>query len=123
MDITSSKIGVGINIIAVQATGAQTVLQLTKLCPALLALAACNNANPSCAIRDSDRAIVNRALDAYGKGKISRETVLGSSNVQVVYLPHMTCIGFNLKHGTVGGDETLCFDDDGRQVLSYTNGQ
>ena len=75
-----------------------------------------------CPVRESDAAIVNRALDVYGKGKVDRDQLRRSFDIAVVYLPKMTCVGFNVKAGTAGGDETLCFDKTGREVISYSNG-
>lgn len=97
--------------------------QLHRVFVPLLALAACNRANTECRIRPADQDIVNHALDVYGNGKISRNELLASNIISVVYLPKMTCVGFNLKPGTAGGDDTLCFDKDGRMVLSYRDGQ
>lgn len=73
-------------------------------------------------IRGSDEALVNRALDIYGHGKVSREDLRKSYDIAVVYLPEMTCVGFNLKPGTAGGDDTMCLDGSGRVVAFYTNG-
>lgn len=89
----------------------------------MLALAACNRADTACPVRPSDQNIVNHALDVYGDGKMSRQELLSSNYISVVYLPKMTCVGFNLRPGTAGGDDTLCFDENGRKVLSYRNGQ
>ena len=86
----------------------------------LLAVASCSR--PTSHIRESDEPVVNKALDIYGKGKVSRADLLKSYDVAVVYLPNMTCVGFNLRAGTAGGDETMCFDKTGRQVVSYRNG-
>ena len=79
------------------------------------------NSDPS-HIRESDEAIVNKALDIYGKGKVSRADLLKTYYINVVYLPTMTCVGFNLRPGTLGGDETMCFDEHGKQIVSYRNG-
>ncbi len=73
-------------------------------------------------IRASDEPLVNRALDIYGHGKVSREDLRKTFDLAVVYLPKMTCVGFNLKPGTAGGDETMCLDASGRVVLFYRNG-
>jgi hypothetical protein len=74
-------------------------------------------------IRASEEPIVNKALDIYGHGKISRKDLRKSFDLNVVYLPSMTCVGFNLLPGTLGGDDTICFDKSGqRVVLKYRNG-
>lgn len=86
-------------------------------------LAGCRTASTlECGVRESERPIVSRALDIYSKGKVSREHLLRDVDPVVVYLPNMTCVGLNLKPGHAGGDETMCFDRDGRQVLYYRNG-
>ena len=67
--------------------------------------------------------IVDKALDIYGHGKLSRDAVRKSRDVNVVYLPSMTCVGFNLLPGTAGGDDTICLDKSGtRVVLAYRDG-
>lgn len=66
---------------------------------------------------------MNKALDIYGHGKVSREDLRKSFDLNVVYLPTMTCVGFNLLPGTAGGSDTMCFDKSGqRVVLKYRNG-
>jgi hypothetical protein len=75
---------------------------------------------PRTAFRDP---IVDKALDIYGHGKVSRERLRKSYDLNVVYLPSMTCVGFNLLPGTAGGDDTICLDKSGKRVvLTYTNG-
>jgi hypothetical protein len=75
---------------------------------------------PRTAFRDP---IVDKALDIYGHGKVSREEIRRSNDINVVYLPTMTCVGFNLLPGTLGGDDTMCFDPSGqRVVLQHRNG-
>lgn len=86
----------------------------------LLAASACSR--PVSHIRESDEPIVNKALDDYGKGKISRTDLLKTYDVVIVYLPNMACVGFNLRGGMAGGDETFCYDKVGRKVVSYRNG-
>jgi hypothetical protein len=83
----------------------------------------CSPSVESAHVRASDEQIVNKALDIYGHGKVSREDLRRSYDINVVYLPQMTCVGFNLKPGTAGGDDALCLDKAGqRVVLQYTNG-
>ena len=75
---------------------------------------------PRTAFRDP---VVDRALDIYGHGKLSREAIRKSYDINVVYLPTMTCVGFNLLPGTAGGDDTMCLDKSGqRVVLKYRDG-
>jgi hypothetical protein len=66
--------------------------------------------------------IVNKALDLYGNGVMSREEVRTSVDVNVVHLRDMTCVGFNLLPGTAGGSDTMCLDHSGKRVLSYRTG-
>lgn len=67
--------------------------------------------------------IVDKALDIYGHGKLSREAIRRSHDLNIVYLPTMTCVGFNLLPGTAGGDDTMCLDKSGQHVvLTYRNG-
>ena len=75
---------------------------------------------PRTAFRDDP--IVEKALDVYGHGKLSREAILKSNDLNVVYLPNMTCVGFNLLPGTAGGDDTMCLDKTGKVVLTYRDG-
>jgi hypothetical protein len=86
----------------------------------LLGLASCSQPAPES--RTPDDPIVNKALDIYGKGKVSRSDLLRSYDVNVVYLPNMTCVGLNLRPGTAGGDDTMCFDKSEKLVLTYVNG-
>jgi len=68
--------------------------------------------------------IVERAIALYGHGKISLDRVRKSNDINVVYLPTMTCVGFNPLPGTVGGGDTVCLDKSGQRiVLAYMNGQ
>jgi hypothetical protein len=47
-----------------------------------------------------------------------------SNSINVVYLPTMTCVGFNLLPGSVGGDDTVCLNKSGQRiVLTYMDGQ
>ncbi len=73
-------------------------------------------------MRPTDKVLVEKALDIYSKGKVSREEILKSVNPVVVYLPDMNCVGLNLKEGVLGGDTTICFDKRGNQVLFYVSG-
>jgi hypothetical protein len=67
--------------------------------------------------------IVDKALDIYGNGKLSRESIRKSSDLNVVYLPTMTFVGFNVLPGAAGGDDTICLDKSGqRVVLKYRDG-
>jgi hypothetical protein len=66
--------------------------------------------------------LVERALDLYGHGKLSREAIRKSNDLNVVYLPNMTCVGFNLLPGAAGGDDTMCLDKSGKVVLTYRDG-
>lgn len=86
-------------------------------------LSGCSGSAEPTHVRASDDQIINKALDIYGHGKVSRENLRKSYDLNVVYLPQMTCVGFNLRPGTAGGDDTLCLDKAGqRVVLQYTNG-
>jgi len=88
----------------------------------LACLAGCTSPEKS-HIRESDEAIVNKALDFYSHGKVSRESLRKTHDINVVYLPEMTCVGLNLKARSAGGDDTVCLDKSGqRVVLQYTNG-
>ena len=85
-------------------------------------LSACQHSDAACSNRTLHDPIVERALQLYGKGRITPEQLRKTFEISVVYLPNMTCVGFNLKSGTLGGDETWCFDKSGRKILSYVNG-
>jgi hypothetical protein len=53
-----------------------------------------------------------------------REEIRQSNDINVVYLPTMTCVGFNLLPGTAGGDDTICLDKSGQEVvLKYRDGE
>jgi hypothetical protein len=73
-------------------------------------------------VRPSEEAVVNKALDLYGKGRLSRAEILKNVTPVVVYLPDMTCVGLNLNEGVLGADTTLCFDEAGKQVVYYVSG-
>ena len=73
-------------------------------------------------VRPSEEVVVNKALDLYGKGKLSRGEILETVTPVVVYLPTMACVGLNLNEGVLGGDTTVCFDETGKQVVYYVNG-
>src|SRR4051812_13610378 len=89
----------------------------------VLVLSGCSCSPQATHVRPSEEAIVNKALDIYGHGKVSREDLRKSFDINVVYLPTMTCVGFNLLPGTAGGDETMCFDKSGQNVvITYRNG-
>src|SRR4051794_2944474 len=88
----------------------------------VLVLSGCTRSSEATHVRPSDEPIVNRALDIYGHGKVSRAALRRSYDINVVYLPTMTCVGFNLRQTTAGGDDTMCFDKSGKLVLTYTNG-
>lgn len=84
--------------------------------------AACSYSTSTPSIRSADQPYVNKALAIYSKGKVTKEYLLQSVNPAVVYLPNMTCVGLNLRPGVLGGDTTMCFDKNGRQVVYYVNG-
>ena len=88
----------------------------------LIASGGCSQRQVEPDIRPSERAIVDKALEIYGKGKVDRTQLLNRYNPVVVYLPDMTCVGINLKAGIAGGDTTICFDRTGKQVVYYING-
>ena len=88
----------------------------------VLSLSACHRSAEATHVRASEEAIVNKALDIYGHGKVSREELRRSYDINVVHLSTMTCVGFNLRPGTAGGDDTMCFDRSDNLVLTYTNG-
>ena len=73
-------------------------------------------------VRPSDEALVNRALDLYAKGKISRAELLKRYDPVVVHLPKMTCVGLNLRPGILGGDTTMCFDRSNKFLGYYVSG-
>ena len=87
------------------------------------ALTACSTSDTKCPVRESDKALVDHALNLYGAGKVSAGDLEKSFNIQVVHLSSMTCMEFYLKPGTVGGDQTWCFNKAGKKVLSFQNGQ
>jgi hypothetical protein len=75
-------------------------------------------------VRAADEPIVNKASDFYGRGKVSREALREANNIDVVYLPTMTCVGFNTLPRTLGSDDTVCLDKSGqRVVLTYRDGE
>ena len=89
---------------------------------ALTCFAACSPQADTPHVRPSEQALVNRALDIYSKGKVTRAELLKTVDPVVVYLPKMTCVGLNLKPGTMGGDTTMCFDRAGKFLGYYVNG-
>ena len=67
--------------------------------------------------------LVNRALDLYGHGKVSRADLLRSYNPVIVYLPEMTCVAMKPRKAFAGGEDTMCFDkDETRFLFYYRNG-
>jgi hypothetical protein len=98
------------------------MLRSLLIATALTVLAGCSGSTGSCPLRETDEPLINHALDLYGKGKATRDELRRSFDLAVVYLPNMTCVGFNLKAGSAGGDETMCFDKKGQKVLTYRNG-
>jgi hypothetical protein len=67
--------------------------------------------------------LVNKALDLYGHGKVTREDLLKRYDPTVVYLPNMTCVAMKPRRPFVGGEDTMCFDKNERRFLFYfTNG-
>ena len=85
-------------------------------------LVACSRQTETPHVRQSEQALVNRALDIYSKGKVTRAELLKTYDPVVVYLPKMTCVGLNLKPGIAGGDTTMCFDRSERFLGYYVNG-
>jgi hypothetical protein len=66
---------------------------------------------------------VNKALDLYSHGKVSRGYLLSRYAPTVVYLPNMTCVAMKPRKPFAGGEDTMCFDKSERQLLFYyTNG-
>lgn len=57
-----------------------------------------------------DKRFVDRAIEIYSGGKMTRSEVLSDVNPAVVYLPDMVCVGMNLPPNVVGGGTTYCFD-------------
>ncbi|MDQ3246560.1 MAG: hypothetical protein M3Q52_06670 [Pseudomonadota bacterium] len=86
-------------------------------------LGACSSEQEMPHVRPSEETLVHKALDIYREGKVSRAELLKTYDPVVVYLPKMTCVGLNLKDDSFGGDQTMCFDRSGKQVVSYLNGQ
>lgn len=69
----------------------------------------------------ADQSIVNKALDEYGQGKISRADLLKAYQPMVVYLPDKTCVGMRRRNVSLGGEDTMCFDKAGERLLFYYN--
>ena len=70
-----------------------------------------------------DRPYVERAVSVYSAhGNRSTEEIMKMFDPAVVYLPHMVCVGMNPRRGVLGGSTTICFDEGGREVLRYRNG-
>lgn len=68
----------------------------------------------------TDKPLVDRALDIYGGGSMSRKDVLRTRYPVVVRLPEMTCVGLNLRRWMLGQDRTICFrNSDGEVVVDY----
>jgi hypothetical protein len=61
-------------------------------------------------------------MDTFRHGKSSREALRRRYHINVVYLPTMACVGFNLMPPALGGDQTMCFDKTGKLVLTYRDG-
>ncbi len=61
----------------------------------------CSPADPMPHVRKSHEPLVNKAVDIYREGKVSRGDVLRDHEPVVVYLPDMTCVGLNLKEHMV----------------------
>ena len=73
--------------------------------------------------RESESPLVEKAYRVWShNGRASRVEFNREFSPVVVYLPEMTCVGLNLKPSLVGGDETICFDERGRIVRYYVNG-
>ncbi len=88
-----------------------------------LILVGCSHPNAFPEVRKVDKPIVSKAIKSYTKGKVTESEFLRNVGPSVVYLPNMTCVGLNLKENTFGGDTTICYDKNGRQVLYYVSGQ
>lgn len=69
----------------------------------------------------ADEPVINRALDAYGHGKVSRADLLDTFQPMVVYLPDKTCVGLRRRKVSLGGEDTMCFDKAGERLLFYYN--
>jgi hypothetical protein len=66
--------------------------------------------------------IVNKALDLYGHGRLSRERLLRTYTPVVVGLPRMTCVAMKPRRPQAGGEDTMCFDATGRLLFIYNGG-
>jgi hypothetical protein len=67
--------------------------------------------------------IVDKALDLYGQGKVSRSDLLRKYQPVVVDLPNMTCVAMKFRTPAAGGEDTMCFDKEERRLLFfYTSG-
>ncbi len=69
----------------------------------------------------ADQPVVNKALDEYGHGKISRADLLKVYQPVVIYLPDRTCVGMKPRSEALGGEDTMCFDKAGTRLLFYYN--
>ena len=71
-------------------------------------------------------ALVNKALDLFGRGRVSREYLLKTYDASVVYLPDKTCVGIKPRKpnlANLGGEDTLCFDKTEQRLLfTYSTG-
>lgn len=97
--------------------------RVVHACIVTSSLVSCHQ-DPLANYRPIERPYVERAVYLYSShGKISQEQVFKMVKPVVVYLPHMICVGMNLRKGWAGGDVTVCFDEHGREVVRYRNGQ
>jgi len=67
--------------------------------------------------------VVNKALDLYGHGKVSREYLLRQYDPVVVHLPDKTCVAMKSRKPTVDGEDVMCFDkSEERLLFTYSPG-
>ncbi len=68
----------------------------------------------------AEQPLVDRALDIYGAGTLTRKESLRKVYPVVVRLPEMTCVGLNPRLGRMAHATTICFrDSDGTVVLTH----
>jgi len=73
--------------------------------------------------RGTEAPLVEKAYRIYSdNGRMSRAEFEHEVTPVIVYLRDKTCVGLNLKPGWAGGDTTICFDEQGREVDHYVNG-
>lgn len=97
--------------------------RLLLLAQCALLVGACEHKKSLADYGPVERPYVQRAVDSFtGHGRISREQVFQRYDPVVVVLPTRTCVGMHLRKGIAGGDTTLCYDQTGREVLRYGQG-